>query len=522
MTSVFSRYIHSPLVYLLGLALGLMQAMVFDYPFDSPVVFLSPIFSGLSILGFLWFLQYLSPSRAIRFGYFFGLGVFSWGLNWIYISMDRFGGASTFFSVLANIAVIAYLALYWLLIAYLITKLGKTANQRLLLAAPIIALCEWLRSVFLLGFPWLSIGYGWIDTPITLLASLGGVWLVSFVVVFSCVLLLLHIQWWQKVLCLLSVILLCVALWSVISTQLDKHKNSPSATVALIQGNMPVITEYNDRRMQANLDAYSFLTDVVLDAEQSPDMVIWPESAIPYFHNEISRLRNDFLHKQREKHFDFISGLPYVDIQQRQFYNAIMLQKAQSDASGATYYLKQHLLPFGEYLPFRGILDFFEDYVSIPMSEFSRGELIQPNFLAAGLKIAPSICFEAAFGDEIRQSATTADVLLNISNDAWFGKSKAQTQHLNIARMRAVENQKYLIRATNNGRTAIVSPQGKVVESLPPFRSDFLLGRVSARTQQTLYNRWGDNPWLLFFFLFTLLIIASGYCQKNRDNDIKV
>lgn len=495
-----SRYLNTPWLYLIALVLGLLQAMVFDFAFDSSLVVLAPVFSVLSISGFLWILNNLTPKKALLFGYIFGLGVFAWGLNWVYISMARFGGSSVFFAILANIAVISYLALYWLAIAYCITKLGKTTNQRLLLAAPVIALLEWVRSVFLLGFSWLSIGYGWIDTPISTFAALGGVWLVSFLVVLMCSVALLSIKRLQKLLLFIGLI----ALLAIFYPSFNPDTAEKKATVALLQGNMPVITEYNHKHMQANMEVYSQLTDATLASGKSPEVIIWPESAIPYFHNEISVFRANLLSKQQERHFDFISGVPYVDMRQRKFYNAILLQKAQSQSE--QYYFKHHLLPFGEYLPFRSVFDFFEEYVSIPMSDFSRGREIQPSFLAAGLKFSPSICFEAAFGDEIRQSAAHADILLNISNDAWFGRSKAQAQHLNIARMRAVENQKTLIRATNNGITAIISPTGAVIQSLPAFKKGWLTATVSGYETTTRYAQWGDSPWVILFILLIILI----------------
>lgn len=508
MPSLVSRYTATAWLYVIGLLLGGVQAVAFDFSFHSPLVLLVPVLSFLSLLGFLFILQRLTPKRAMGFGYAFGLGLFAWGLNWVYISMDRFGGSSTGFAVLANAAVVAYLSLYWLLAAYLITKLGKTVGQRLGLAATIIALLEWLRSVFLLGFPWLSVGYAWVDTPLAQLASLGGVWLLSFVVIGLAAMVLAPLSRLTRLLLLAAGIGLIGLAAVVLPATASSEK---TANVALIQGNMPVITEYNDSRMQANIAVYQRLTDKVLNSGKPVDIVIWPESAIPYFHNEINLLKAETLETQHQHQMDFISGVPYVDMRQRRFYNAIMLQNQHANVTETQYYFKQHLLPFGEYLPFRSLFDFFNDYVSIPMADFSRGALIQPKFLAAGLSFAPSICFEAVFGDEIRQNAATADVLLNISNDAWFGQSKAQAQHLNIARMRAIENQKYLVRATNDGITAVVAPSGKVQSFLPSFEEGILYATVAANSYQTIYSRYGDMPWVLLFGLLLVCILAANY-----------
>ncbi len=483
-------------LYAMALVLGLMQALVFDFAFDSPFRWVAPMLSVLSLGGFLGLIKDLTPRRAAIFGYVFGLGVFGWGLNWVYISMAQFGGAPLSFALLANAAVVAYLALYWLVAAYWIVKWGKTPNQRLLLAPAVIALLEWVRSVFLIGFPWLSIGYGFVDSSLGRLASLGGVFFVSFIaILFAAVLLWDVPQRFAR-----GKLAVALVLVIVLPLQLASPPAADKTTdITLIQGNMPVITEYNHARMSKNLDKYTALTDAVLE-NHSPNVIIWPEAAIPFFYIEAGDFLANVWEQQFTHGFDLITGVPHIDFKSNEIYNAIVLQKYGNDPN-AQFYYKQHLLPFGEYLPFRPVFAFFKDFVDIPMSDFSRGQVVQPPFLAGGLTFSPSICFEAVFGDEIRQNARAADILLNISNDAWFGKSKAQAQHLNIARMRAIENQKMLVRATNDGLTAIVSPRGEVIDALPPFVNGVLHAKVYASRALTLYVQWGDQLVLTFCML---------------------
>ncbi|MGY0400039.1 MAG: apolipoprotein N-acyltransferase [Ostreibacterium sp.] len=489
-------------IYLSALVLGFIQALAFDIAFDSLWIIASPVLSFISLLGFLYLLQHLTPKRALLFGYLFGIGVFGWGLNWVYISMANFGGASLLFAVFANVAVVAYLALYWLLNAYLICRLGTTPNQRLLLAAPIIALLEWLRSVFLFGFPWLSIGYGWIETPLSHLSSFGGVFFISFIVVCIVALLLLKWQRWYKSL-LLAVVLMLIPIIYYLS--MSPQYETRTLKVALLQGNMPVITDYNEVKMVKNLTQYHRLTEQVLDNKEKPDVIIWPESAVPYFYNQAKPFLNTIKALQTAKGVDLITGITQANVETKAVYNAMLFQEKNSIK--AIFYNKQHLLPFGEYLPFRSIFAFFKDFVNIPMSDFSRGKMIQKGFKVNGVILSPSICFEIVFGDEIRQNAQHAGVLLNISNDAWFGQSKAQTQHLNIARMRAIENNKYLIRSTNNGLTAIVKPDGEIQASMPAFQSGYVTGIISPNNQKTLYTRYGDRPWLMFFILIIIAVL---------------
>lgn len=494
-----------------ALLLGWLQALAFDGSdglFSQP--FLSPLLSLLSLIGFLYFIQKISPKKALLFGYFFGLAFFGWGLNWVYISMASYGGAPLSFALLANAGVVAYLSLYWLIGAYVICRLTVQPNQRLLLAAPVFAILEWIRSFLLIGFPWLSIGYAWIDTPLALLASFGGVFLLSFISILSAAVVLLATYRRYKFLwfSILSGLITLIHLTDI-NTEPEQ-----AITLALVQGNMPVITEYDENRMNENLVQYAGLTERLLTETKSPiDLVIWPESAIAHLYDEVPEFLHGLHKQQRQFNFELISGIAHGDWQTNTFYNAVLLQstaKKQPD-----FYFKQHLLPFGEYLPFRSVFSFFEDYVDIPMSDFSPGPKQQLPFDIKGKKISPSICFEAVFGDEIRQNANDSDLLLNISNDAWFGRSKAQIQHLNIARMRAIENRKTLIRATNNGITALISPQGRIQQALAPFQAGVLVATVyiPKDTQPTVYARLGDKPWIVLFVIFAgfILFIRQSY-----------
>ncbi|PID65287.1 MAG: apolipoprotein N-acyltransferase [Gammaproteobacteria bacterium] len=523
--------IQSRWLYVMALVLGLMQALVFDFVFDSPLKWLVLILNFISLAGFLWLLKDLTPRRAAIFGYVFGLGVFGWGLNWVYISMAQFGGAPLSFALLANAAVVAYLALYWLVAAYLIVKWGKTPNQCLLLAPAVIALLEWVRSVFLIGFPWLSIGYGLIDTNFArIFAPIGGVFFVGFVYIMQCVVVLLLLNVWcqpakafaKKALVICLIFLLCKNFIFPFAQLVSSSNESKDRTtnITLIQGNMPVITEYNHARMSKNLDKYTALTDAVLE-NHSPNVVIWPEAAIPFFYIEAGDFLANVWEQQFTHGFDLITGVPHIDFKSNDIYNAIVLQKYGNDPN-AQFYYKQHLLPFGEYLPFRPVFAFFKDFVDIPMSDFSRGQVVQPPFLAGGLTFSPSICFEAVFGDEIRQNARAADILLNISNDAWFGKSKAQAQHLNIARMRAIENQKMLVRATNDGLTAIVDRQGKILQALPPFKEGTLTATVTGYSATTLYVKYGDTPIIILCLVMIAVITKIGLFLRFKVAGEKV
>lgn len=519
--SYFKAVDKRPNALVCGLFFGFFYGLSFDFSFESDWRYLAPVFNAFSLAGFLYFLPYLTRASARYFGFAFALGGFLWGLNWVYISMANFGNAPLFFALLANWGVVAYLALYSLLACYLTVLIGKTANQRRFLFAPIWALFEYLRSILFLGFPWLSVGYAWIDTPVSVLAAYGGVFLVSFFVLLFLGTLFLRLSLWLKLGLILSYLAVLAGLYFYAKRPVEQ---TSSTRVALVQGNMPVITEYNDERMMANITQYLTLSEKALSlpevAKQKIDVLIWPEAAIPYFYSDIPLISKQLYEAGRVYQFDLISGVARADLASRDIYNAVVLQK-HSDPSqdlNPEFYFKHHLLPFGEYLPLRPLFFFFKDFVSIPMSDFSSGALIQPPFVAGGLVFSPSICFEAVFGDEIRQNSQNTDVLLNLSNDAWFGKSKAQVQHLNIARMRAIENHKMLVRATNDGITAIVDTDGKVLKALPSFEEGILISDVYAKREPTLYSKTGDRFWAALFLAYLLVLTLFFKLRKSSHS----
>lgn len=517
--SMLKFIIQTRWLYAVALLLGVLQGLSFSFTFNSPVKLLVVVCSVVSLFGFLLIVKDLSTKQAKYFGYLFGIGLFGVGLNWVYISMANFGGAPFIFAILMNIALVAILSLYWLLGAYLITKLGKTTSQRLLLAAPLIALLEWVRSVFLIGFPWLSIGYAWIDSPLSWYSSIGGVFFVSFLVVFFISLLIIV----RKRLLLLLLVIGIVCVIALMPSLMPTQKSERTLDVALVQGNMPVITEYNTKRMDKNLWQYKTLTDKLLAQSVKPNLIVWPESAIPYFYQEVDDFFATIHTKQQDEQspFDLITGIPDVKWKTKQYYNGIVFQRAANRLP--QFYYKHHLLAFGEYLPFRGVLAFFKDFVTIPMADFSAGDMIQKGFVSHNITISPSICFEIVFGDEIRQNAVNGQLLLNISNDAWFDSdnasgspsSKAQIQHLNIARMRAVENQKMLVRSTNNGITAVIDRDGIVLKSLPSYEAGILNATVQAYDIVTPYAYLGDMPFVVLFILLIVGIIVYN-CKAYR------
>lgn len=507
---------------LFALCCGLLTSLGFDFPFDSAWRWLAPVFACVGLFGVMWLVSANGVRRHFWLGYAFGLGLFGYGLNWVYISMYLFGGANAVFSIGANVVLVLFLSLYWGVTLWLTDKLSQSryfkakqdANSpyKLYLFAIVVGFFEWLRSVLFIGFPWLSIGYAFVDTPLAQWAKLTGVFGVSVFVVLALAIVMNFVQ--KK--CMKPIIvwsLLLVASLAFVALRATTSPSGKPLQVALMQGNISVITKFDPKFMDESITRYFQLTDEAFDPEL--DLVVWPETAIPYFYNDARLWLDAMFQMQAIGGFDFITGIPEGDIAMNQYYNAIVLQSQQP--APQTFYLKSHLLPFGEYLPFRSIFAFFEDFVELPMNDFSRGGNDQPLFVVRGVKIAPSICFEAVFGDEIRLSANSAELLVNLSNDGWFGQSKAQAQHLNVQRLRAIENGKPMIRSTNDGITAIIDHNGNVTAAIPQYQPGILRGQVTPYSGKTLYSRYGDwTLWCLLGIMMGLCAMFARFRQANQ------
>ncbi len=511
--------------------LGFIQALVFDIKYSSNITWLSGIISIISVAGFIYIITNKSlvktPKKAFATGYLYGLSFFAWNLSWVYISMNIFGGASLFFSILANALMVLILAIYWGLSAYCIIKLGKNRTQQIFIAPAIIAIFEWIRSMFFIGFPWGSLGYAQIDSPLANFSKIGGVFFVSFICVLLAsfiLIIFLNKNLKSKLIGVLGIFTIVISAL-LLNIPQTKQLNSDKLEVALIQANTDVITKYTLEKIQKSINDYKKETFKVLQ-NNKPDLVIWAETAIPNIYQDSVEDLNDMFLLQQEYNFDWVAGIQfeknrtanaYGDI-----YNSAYLQSKNGEVS---FYKKQHLLAFGEYIPFRSVLSLFEKFVTIPMADFKKGELIQEPFIITKgkttFKLAVSICFEAVFGNEIRQNAINSNILLNISNDAWFAKSKAQMQHFNIIRMRAIESQKTIIRATNTGISAIINYNGKVIKTTEQFKAGSVIAKVSPRIGNTIYVLIGDYPFIIFFVLFIFFVrfstrFSAGFIRPQK------
>jgi apolipoprotein N-acyltransferase len=426
-------------------------------------------------------------------GFAYGLGLYGVGVSWVFVSMSRFGGLPAPLAALATLGFCALLALFPALVGWAQGRLPNVASRPLAIPA-LWVLLEWLRGWFLTGFPWLGLGYAALDTPLEGYAPVGGVLLVTLAATAAAVLLqrvAAGERRWTSAALFAALGLGGAALQAVPWT-------TPAArtlSVSLLQGNIEQSLKFDPARFDKILDTYGHLA-----ANSDARLIVLPETAVPRFLDQVSLLflgRLDSI--ARRNGGDLLLGVPLRSAP-GVYYNSVI----SLGVSPRSVYSKVHLVPFGEFVPpgFR----WFVDSMAIPLADFSRGAPTQRPLAVAGERVAVNICYEDAYGEEIVRQLPEATLLVNVSNVAWFGDSLAPGQHLQIARMRALETGRMHLTATNTGITAAIAADGTVLARLPQFTTGKLEVEARGRTGATPYVMLVDGPALalsalmLFFF----------------------
>ena len=481
---------------LLSLIAGGLTTLAFA-PFDlSWLVFLT-----LALAFYFW--NKLPAKQAAISAWLFALGLQCTGVSWIYHSLHTHGSAPAFFSALLIFLLSCYLSLYTALAAYTVNRyLPNKPVLRLMLFYPASWIVfEWLQGYVMTGFAWMQLGYTQIDLPLSGFAPVFGNHAVGgFVAICAGALVLLVKQARQlNIRFVLSVILPVVLLWlagSALKTVNWTDKAGDAIKVSVIQGNIAQKDKWKSHTKQLTLDRYRDLSLV----QQDVDLFIWPETAVPdYQHRAVPYIRQLSLDmKQRDA--DLLLGI-FVKNEKNRVLNSVI------NVNGGVYH-KRHLVPLGEYIPLRFLIEFFNKFVKIPMSDIVSGEDNQALLTAAGLPLGLSICFEDAFARDVIKDLPEAKLLVNVSNDAWFEDSHEPHQHHAIARMRALETGRYMIRSTNTGITSFIGPHGEVIKQLPQFEIGVLNGEVQPLSGATPFVRWGD--WMIVG-LCGLVLLGFGF-----------
>jgi apolipoprotein N-acyltransferase len=439
-----------------------------------------------------------SPQRAFASGYGFGLGMFVAGVSWIYVSLHTFGGMPPALAGLATLLFCAFLALFPAAAGWLQARIpARPAVRACLLAPAAWVLLEWLRSWILTGFPWLSAGYASVGWPLQGYAPLLGVFGLSFLTFSLSGMLWLAFRGKSRLIAVSAFAVLLAGGQALRYVEWTQPEGAP-VTAALLQGNIPQDLKFRPERYARTLETYAGLVE-----GSAAKLIVLPETAIPRFHDGVAP---EYLRRleaaARRNGGDLLLGIPYRAAP-GEYYNSVLTL----GTSPRQAYHKVHLVPFGEFVPwgFGWVLRL----VQIPLSDFSRGAADQEPLRVAGQRVAVNVCYEDVFGDAMARWLPGATLLVNASNVAWFGDSLAPAQHLQIARLRAVETGRMHLAATNTGITAAIDRDGRVVSRLPQFTEGRLEVAAQGYAGMTPYARYKDWPVVvasLLVLAFTLFI----------------
>lgn len=477
----------------LGAALLLGIASVFGFaPFEAwgvPVLTLAALFA-------LW-QRAATPRRAAWLGYAYGAGLFGAGASWTYVALSTFGGMAAILAAIGAGAFCAYLALFPALAGWVAVRLAPGgAGPRLAIAAGAWAATEWLRSVGYSGFPWLAGGYAQVNAPFAGYAPIGGVFLVGLVVAAAAALLVhagttlergRRLAGGASGAAIVALALSGIALGTI---EWSQPAGAP-LTVSLVQGDIDQALKFDPEYREKTLAIYAELAQ-----RAKGRLIVLPESALPMFADEVPEAYVSLLRADAERNGgDLLTGLFFFEPGEHEgdddrYYNSVV-----SIGSAPTQvYRKHHLVPFGESIPGKPVFGWLiRRVLAIPLADQTPGPAYPQPMDVAGQRVAVNICYEDAFGGELIRQLPAATLLVNVTNDAWYGRSLAAEQHAQMAAMRALETARPMLRATNTGITAIIDHRGVERARLPWFTRGVLEGSIAGRSGTTPYVRHGDT-----------------------------
>ena len=470
--------------------------------------------SIISLIGlfYFWHLSY-TPKQAAFAGFIYGLGLFSTGIYWIYISLHEFGGMPGLMAGFSTFVLCAFLSLFpaavgalsvWISGVSISSKQGHT----MLVAIPVLwAMTDWIRSWIFTGFPWLTIGYSQVPySPLAGYMPIVGVYGVSLITVFIASLLgfwlskkFIHksitLIWRRNAIAILLLVWIAGSLLKLVEWTTPTGK---PISVALLQGNIAQSLKWAPEIAERTLQQYLTMAE----ASQAK-LIVMPETALPIISSELpAEIKTRLQRHAIQNKGDILVGL--VERENGEYFNSML----SIGSAESAVYRKSHLVPFGEFIPLKAAFGWiYRDWLNMPLSDLSRGSIHQQPMHIAGEKVALNICYEDVFGEEIIRQLPQATLLINVSNDAWYGESLAAYQHMQFSQARALETGRTMLRTTNTGATAMIDPHGNVLAHAPHFTQTTLNVMAQGYTGTTPYVRFGN--WLFLGLCFIAIAFLA-------------
>lgn len=471
-----------------------------------PLAFLMP-----AVLFWLW--EDATPRRAAVLGFWFNAGTFAVGTYWLYIAIEQNGGAPLWLTIILMVGLVAIMGAYFALLGWFVARFLPAGGwQRWLVGLPAAwLLIEWFRSWFLSGFGWLALGYSQTDTWFAgyapVIGQYGMGWLVALVA--GALLTLLVGTRNERI---ASGALIVVAFGAGFALR-DREWVEPVGaplSVAVIQGAIPQDEKWIEDNLPKTLELYAQLTRQAHGSR----LIVWPESAIPdLVNNHVEYFGSVYREASAQGSALVMGAMREADNPRtgdQEYFNSVV--SMDRDVQGVGFYDKHHLVPFTEFVPVPSFVRNWLRLMNLPNADFKRGDAEQAPLEAAGQHIAANICYEDAYGATQLPALRTATMLVNVTNDAWFGHSTARYQHLQISRLRAMEARRPMVRAANTGVSALIDPFGRVVKTAPEYEANVMRGEIQPQTGLTPYARTGNWPIVLWGLV---LCCASAYLGRR-------
>ncbi len=490
MSAIKNKYLEYSIIVISG--------FLYTFAF-APINFKVGIF--LSLTFFLYILSTSSKRSSLFKSFIYGIIVFTSGVSWIFNSIYNYGGEYFFLSIIITLLFIILLSILFIPFGYFVNE--DTNLDRLgipILIASIWVFIEFIRSNIFGGFPWLLVGNSQTETIFDHIFPLFGSYMVSFIVVMISMMLVAVISSKSKknLLKTYSFSILILYLFTIFFSNFSLDSERP-LKVTIVQPNINLGIKFNDDELNNIKKKY-----IEIFENKINKLVILPETAIPKIY-QLDKEFYDLLRTNRD--INLISGVFNYNRENNKIYNSIVMLN-----NSETFYNKRHLVPFGEYTPLKSVFGFVSDTLNIPMSNLSPGDLSQKQLIYDDIILHPLVCYEIAYPSLIGKSEDYS-IIVNISNDAWFGNSFAPHQHLQIAQVRALESSRTVIRAANTGISAVINKNGKILNKINLNEDGYINTDIYPSKGLTPYMYFGDYPILMLIFTIMLL-----YWKNNKGH----